>query len=116
MIINEHLVEALRRLRKNSSETNVDRRLVTNVMLSYLNTPRGDSKRFEMLNLLSSILNWSDQEKEKAGIQKGGPTLSPAPTTGFWGRSISSGSYSPSIKTPVELPKSPEETEVRASK
>lgn len=111
VIINEHLVEALRRLRKNSSETNVDRRLVTNVMLSYLNTPRGDSKRFEMLNLLSSILNWSDQEKEKAGIQKGGPTLSPAPTTGFWGRSISSGSYSPSIKTPVELPKSPEETE-----
>ena len=72
VIINEHLVEALRRLRKTSSETNVDRRLVTNVLLSYITTPRGDSKRFEMLSLLASILNWTEQEKEKAGIQKVG--------------------------------------------
>lgn len=46
------------------------RRLVTNILLSYLTTARGDSKRFEMLSLLSSILSWSDLEREQAGLQK----------------------------------------------
>ncbi|EAU89498.2 hypothetical protein CC1G_07724 [Coprinopsis cinerea okayama7 len=107
VIINEHLVEALRRLRKNSSETNVDRRLVTNVVLSFLTTPRADSKRFEMLNLLASILQWTDSEREKAGLQRqGGPALSP-PATGFWGRSLSSGPMHSPSRSP-ELPKSDE--------
>ncbi|KAG8905638.1 hypothetical protein FRC01_008285 [Tulasnella sp. 417] len=70
VIANEHLTEALRRLRKNSSDENVDRRLITNVILSYLTTARGDSKRFEMLSLLASILSWSDPERETAGLQK----------------------------------------------
>ncbi|OBZ67870.1 hypothetical protein A0H81_12275 [Grifola frondosa] len=65
VIMNEHLMEALRRLRRSSSDTNVDRRLVTNVLLSFLTTPRADSKRFEMLSLLSTILSWSDDEREK---------------------------------------------------
>jgi hypothetical protein len=68
--MNEHLMEALRRLRRSSSDTNVDRRLVTNVLLSFLNTPRGDSKRFEMLSLIASILQWNDDEREKAGLQR----------------------------------------------
>jgi len=85
--MNEHLVEALRRLRRSSNNTNVDRRLVTNVLLQFLGTPRGDAKRFEMLTLLSSILQWTDDEREKAGLQRSGPpatkssilsTLSPA--------------------------------------
>ncbi|KAF9816844.1 hypothetical protein IEO21_03818 [Rhodonia placenta] len=70
VIMNEHLMEALRRLRQSSNETNVDRRLVTNVLLSFLNTPRGDAKRFEMLSLLSTILSWSDDERERAGLQR----------------------------------------------
>ncbi|KAG8948739.1 hypothetical protein FRC04_009350 [Tulasnella sp. 424] len=70
VIANEHLTEALRRLRKNASDENVDRRLITNVILSYLTTARGDSKRFEMLSLLASILSWSDAERETAGLQK----------------------------------------------
>jgi len=72
VIMNEHLVEALRRLRRTSNNTNVDRRLVTNVLLQFLNTPRGDAKRFEMLTLLSSILQWTDDEREKAGLQRSG--------------------------------------------
>ena len=70
VIMNEHLMEALRRLRKSSSDMNVDRRLVTNILLSFLNTPRGDTKRFEMLSLLASILQWSDDERERAGLQR----------------------------------------------
>ncbi|KDQ58354.1 hypothetical protein JAAARDRAFT_192938 [Jaapia argillacea MUCL 33604] len=90
VIMNEHLMEALRRLRRNSSSDNVDRRLVTNVLLSFLATPRADSKRFEMLQLLSSILNWSDAEREKAGLQRMGNGLQQhqQPPT-MWGRSVS---------------------------
>ncbi|CAO1629266.1 unnamed protein product [Parajaminaea phylloscopi] len=72
VILNEHLTEALRRLNKDSTDTNVDRRLVTNILLQFLTTPRQDAKRFEMLNLLSTILQWSDEEKGTAGIQRSG--------------------------------------------
>ncbi|KAG8968875.1 hypothetical protein FRC03_005748 [Tulasnella sp. 419] len=72
VIANEHLTEALRRLRKSSSSDNVDRRLVTNVLLQFLTTSRADSKRFEMLSLLATVLGWSDTEREKAGLQKPG--------------------------------------------
>lgn len=72
VILNEHLTEALRRLKKDQSENNVDRRLVTNVLLTFLNTPRADAKRFEMLSLLASILSWADDDREKAGLQRMG--------------------------------------------
>ncbi|WVQ70985.1 hypothetical protein IAR50_000510 [Cryptococcus sp. DSM 104548] len=72
VINNEHLTEALRRLRKNQSDNNVDRRLVTNIILSFLTTSRGDTKRFEILSLLSTILSWDDAEREKAGLQRQG--------------------------------------------
>lgn len=90
VVNNEHLTEALRRLRKNSSDNNVDRcvcpyagdssvmltrrRLVTNILSSFLTTHRADSKRFEMLSLLSTILSWDDNEREKAGLQRSGNT------------------------------------------
>ncbi|ORX35429.1 hypothetical protein BD324DRAFT_582277 [Kockovaella imperatae] len=70
VVNNEHLTEALRRLRKNTSDTNVDRRLVTNILLSFLTAPRSDSKRFEMLSILATILSWDDTEREKAGLQR----------------------------------------------
>ena len=70
VIMNEHLMEALRRLRKNATDNNVDRRLVTNVLLQFITTPRADAKRFEMLSLLASILSWNDSEREKAGLQR----------------------------------------------
>lgn len=82
-------MEALRRLRRNSSETNVDRRLVTNVLLSFLTTPRADAKRFEMLSLLATILSWSDSEREKAGLQRAQPAPA-SNASGFWGRSSTS--------------------------
>jgi len=74
VIMNEHLIEALRRLRRSSTETksSVDIRLVTNILLQFLATPRTDTKRFEMLSLLGSILNWGEEEREKAGLQRAG--------------------------------------------
>ena len=43
---------------------------MTNVILSFLTTPRADSKRFEILSLLASVLSWTDSEREKAGLQR----------------------------------------------
>jgi hypothetical protein len=105
VIMNEHLMEALRRLRRSSTDTNVDRRLVTNVLLSFLNTPRADSKRFEMLSLLASILQWNDDEREKAGLQRKGG-LAPATGSSIWSRASGKG------KSPEQLEKT-DETEVR---
>lgn len=105
--MNEHLMEALRRLRQSSTDTNVDRRLVNNILLSYLSTPRGDTKRFEMLSLLATILSWNDDERERAGLQrKGGPVPAPmSAVAGFFGRG------SPTRARNLELEKT-DETEV----
>ncbi|KAH7928595.1 hypothetical protein BV22DRAFT_1192684 [Leucogyrophana mollusca] len=103
VIINEHLMEALRRLRKNSTETNVDRRLVTNVLLSFLSTPRADPKRFEMLTLLATVLSWTDAEREKAGLQR--THLNPTPSS-FWSRPSNPGS--PSRDKGIDLEKTDE--------
>ncbi|ORY92707.1 hypothetical protein BCR35DRAFT_298211 [Leucosporidium creatinivorum] len=70
VILNEHLTEALRRLKKDSNENSVDRRLVSNVLITFLNTPRADTKRFEMLQLISSILSWTDDQREQVGLQR----------------------------------------------
>lgn len=48
---------------------------MTNVLLSFLTTPRNDTKRFEMLSLLASVLSWTDAEREKAGLQRQGGTF-----------------------------------------
>lgn len=116
--MNEHLIEALRRLRKSSSDTNVDRRLVTNVLLSFLSTPRADPKRFEMLGLLGTILGWGDAEREKAGLIRSLEASSVGATANgtsggglFWGRGVN-GAVSPSKSKNIELEKT-DETEVR---
>ncbi|KAH8103026.1 hypothetical protein BXZ70DRAFT_927733 [Cristinia sonorae] len=88
VIMNDHLMEALRRLRRSSSDTNVDRRLVTNVLISFITTPRADPKRFEMLSLLASILSWNDDEREKAGLQRKGGVISSIGSS-IWGRATS---------------------------
>ena len=92
-------MEALRRLRRGAANTNVDRRLVTNILLTFLNTPREDTKRFEILGLLSSILSWSDDERARAGLQRSGANSASA-------------AHSPARPLPLELEKT-DETEVR---
>ncbi|EGF98381.1 uncharacterized protein MELLADRAFT_73614 [Melampsora larici-populina 98AG31] len=76
VILNEHLTEALRRLRRDTAEHSVDRRLVTNVLLSFITTPRADTKRFEMLSLLATILSWNDDQRQQVGLQKATPGTS----------------------------------------
>ncbi|KAK0528948.1 hypothetical protein OC835_004481 [Tilletia horrida] len=74
VILNEHLTEALRRLRADSTNTNVDRRLITNLLLRFLSTPRADPKRFEILALIASVLGWDEEERGAAGLALGSAT------------------------------------------
>jgi hypothetical protein len=99
--MNEHLMEALRRLRRGAANTNVDRRLVTNILLTFLTTPREDTKRFEMLGLLASILSWSEEERARAGLQR-------------TNANSTSAASSPARPRPLELEKT-DETEVRGT-
>ncbi|KAI9338195.1 hypothetical protein BDR26DRAFT_434673 [Obelidium mucronatum] len=61
-----YLSEAIRRAA--SAENQVDRRLVSNLVVSFLSAPRGDSKRFEMLTVIASVLKLSDEDKVKIGL------------------------------------------------
>ncbi|SPO26430.1 related to RUD3 - suppressor of uso1-1 transport defect [Ustilago trichophora] len=87
VILNEHLTEALRRLRNDQSESNVDKRLVTNLVLQFITTPRADGKRWEMLNLIAGVLDWGEGERELAGLQRGSGASATRPSLG--GRSAS---------------------------
>jgi outer membrane murein-binding lipoprotein Lpp len=58
--LNEHLAKALRRLKKGRPEENVDRQIITNYILHFLSIDRSDPKKFEALQLISSLLGWTD--------------------------------------------------------
>ncbi|CAG8628915.1 3209_t:CDS:2 [Paraglomus brasilianum] len=98
VILNEHLTEALRRMREESSENNVDRRLITNLLIAFFNTPRGDSKRFEILQLMGSVLHWTDEQKEQVGLIRKAPSTprSSDERTSRWG----SGLWTPTTERP----------------
>ncbi|KAK6509957.1 hypothetical protein TWF481_004673 [Arthrobotrys musiformis] len=72
VILNEHLTKALRMIKRGDPQDNVDRQLVTNLFLSFLGLPRGDPKRFEVLQLIANYLKWTDEDRETAGLSRPG--------------------------------------------
>eukprot|EP00842_Homolaphlyctis_polyrhiza_P002551 jgi/Hompol1/3297/HPOL_006457-RA len=60
----------MRRMRSGGAEESVDRKLIANLIVGFLSASRGDSKRFEILNLISSVLKFSDEEKFKVGLSR----------------------------------------------
>ena len=70
VILNEHLTKALRLLKRASPSSSVDKQVITNFLLQFLSLPREDTKRFEILNLISSILEWNDEQRQKAGLAR----------------------------------------------
>jgi hypothetical protein len=85
IILNEHLVEAMKRIKEGVSDTSVDRyvhiyslfqllccqchcnqlthcmcrQLITNLFVGFLVAPRGDRKRYDILNVIASVLQLS---------------------------------------------------------
>lgn len=68
IILNEHLKKALSMLKQSSDSETVDKELISNLLISFVSIPRGDSKKFEVLELLSSFLNWDADKKRQAGL------------------------------------------------
>ncbi|KAF7537269.1 hypothetical protein G7Z17_g12883 [Cylindrodendrum hubeiense] len=76
IVLNDHLTKALRYLKKTKPEDNVDRQIVTNHLLHFLTLDRGDVKRFQVLQVMAGYLNWTDEQREQAGLTRPGTSTS----------------------------------------
>lgn len=76
IILNEHLTKALSMLKRSSDSDNVDKELISNLFISFVSIPRGDNKKFEVLELIANFLNWDIDQKTQAGLIHGSSTLS----------------------------------------
>ncbi|KAE8147093.1 hypothetical protein BDV25DRAFT_40367 [Aspergillus avenaceus] len=70
--LNDHLTKALRFLKRGKPEDNVDRHIVTNHLLHFLALERSDPKKFQILQLIASLLGWTDEQREQAGLARPG--------------------------------------------
>lgn len=70
IILNEHLTKSISMLKQKlgDADTTVDRELVSNLILNFLQIPRGDTKKFEALSLIGGLLDWDDLQKIQAGL------------------------------------------------
>ncbi|KAH3666971.1 hypothetical protein OGAPHI_003421 [Ogataea philodendri] len=68
IVLNEHLMKAMKLVKKESTTETVDRELISNLLISFLQLPRADAKKFEVLQLISNFLNWDDEKKRHAGL------------------------------------------------
>ncbi|PSK38945.1 hypothetical protein C7M61_002251 [Candidozyma pseudohaemuli] len=73
IILNEHLTKSLGMLKQqlNNDDNTIDRELISNVILNFLQIPRGDAKKFEALQLISVLLEWDEHRKVQAGLSSG---------------------------------------------
>ena len=88
VILNDHLIKALRLLKKGKPEDNVDRyvdrtaklvtltdldrQIVTNHLLHFLALDRSDPKKFQVLELIALLLGWTEEQREQAGLSRPG--------------------------------------------
>lgn len=88
VILNEHLTNALRIVKKDSEGQTVDKELVSNLIIQFVTIPRGDTKKFEVLQLISSTLGWDEAQRVQAGLSKAntGNGDNPSSIGGFLGR------------------------------
>lgn len=56
--------------------------IVTNHFLHFLALDRSDPKKFQILQLIAALLNWTDEQKEQAGLQRAGGASNSASLTG----------------------------------
>jgi predicted RNase H-like nuclease (RuvC/YqgF family) len=66
--LQSHLSEAMRRLKSGLNSDIVDKKLISNLFVQFLSLSRGDSKKFEILDVISGILDLSKSDKVKIGL------------------------------------------------
>jgi chromosome segregation ATPase len=70
IILNEHLTKSLTMLKQGNdgNSKSIDKELISNVIVSFLQFPRGDTKKFEALQLISALLEWDQVQRVAAGL------------------------------------------------
>ncbi|KAH8888268.1 hypothetical protein GQ53DRAFT_654655, partial [Thozetella sp. PMI_491] len=74
--LNEHLTRALKYIKKNKPEEMIDRQVVTNHFLQFHALDRSDPRKFQVLQVIAGLLNWTDAQKEQAGLARPGTSSS----------------------------------------
>ncbi|MCJ1369451.1 hypothetical protein MMC20_000662 [Loxospora ochrophaea] len=70
--LNDHLTKALRFLKKGKPDETIDKQLVTNHFLHFLALDRSDPKKFQILQIISALLDWTEEQREQAGLARPG--------------------------------------------
>jgi len=91
VILNDHLTQALRMIRKDAEGSTVDKELVSNLFVQYATCPRQDTKKFEILQLIANFLDWDEPRRQSTGLMRSEETieaaeLPPTQMVGFVGR------------------------------
>ncbi|PVU95230.1 hypothetical protein BB561_001965 [Smittium simulii] len=75
-LLNENLTDTMRRLKEGNDENMLDKRVITSLLVSFFSMSYGDSKRYEVLQLIANILQLDEQQKQKIGLirKAGKPT------------------------------------------
>lgn len=64
-----------------SNNTFIYSQLISNLLIGFLNTPRGDRKRYDILTIIANVLHLTEEEKEQIGLLRPKQSLgSPLPT------------------------------------
>ncbi|KAK5658592.1 hypothetical protein OQA88_1985 [Cercophora sp. LCS_1] len=72
IVLNDHLTKALKYIKKTKPEETIDRQIVTNHFLQFLALDRSDPKKFQILQVIAGLLNWTDEQREQAGLARPG--------------------------------------------
>ncbi|MCJ1431973.1 hypothetical protein MMC27_001329 [Xylographa pallens] len=72
VILNDHLTKALRQLKRGKQDDNIDKQLISNHFLHFLALERSDPRKFQILQIISALLSWTDEQREQAGLARPG--------------------------------------------
>ncbi|KAK3387658.1 hypothetical protein B0H63DRAFT_162825 [Podospora didyma] len=72
IVLNDHLTKALKYIKKTKPEETIDRQIVTNHFLQFVALDRSDPRKFQILQIIAGLLNWTEEQREQAGLARPG--------------------------------------------
>ncbi|OMH80400.1 GRIP domain-containing protein [Zancudomyces culisetae] len=68
VVLNDNLNTSLQRLKDENDDNVLDKRLITSLIVGFFAIPYGDSKRFEVLQLIANILHLTEQQRQTVSL------------------------------------------------
>lgn len=66
--ISQHLQNSLQLVKRATSTEQIDKELISNLFATFVTIPRGEGRKYEVLELISSFLDWDDLRKKEVGL------------------------------------------------